>query len=88
MNQLQAVSTITSKGQITIPTDIRKYLGVDKSDKVAFVVESQGQVVMAAHKYPNIESLRGAAGSLPKPLPFKKIRQIAYEGRFKTTQVK
>lgn len=30
---------VMSKGQITIPKDIRKILGVDNGDRVTFVVE-------------------------------------------------
>ncbi|HEX2172619.1 MAG TPA: AbrB/MazE/SpoVT family DNA-binding domain-containing protein [Dehalococcoidia bacterium] len=33
------VSTITTKGQVTIPVEIRRLLGVGPYDKVAFVVE-------------------------------------------------
>ncbi len=36
---LQGVSTLTIKGQVTIPRDIRRRLGVGPRDKVAFVVE-------------------------------------------------
>lgn len=32
-------STITSKGQVTIPADIRRLLRVGRHDKVAFLVE-------------------------------------------------
>lgn len=40
---LQHISSITTKGQVTIPVDIRRLLGVGPHDKVAFVVE-EGQV--------------------------------------------
>ena len=39
------VAKITSKGQITIPIDIRRKLGVKEGDKVLFV-EDQGRIVM------------------------------------------
>jgi hypothetical protein len=35
-------------------------------------------------RYPNITSLRGAAGSLQKPLAWRQMRQIASEDRFAT----
>ena len=38
-------SSISSKGQVTIPVEIRKRLGVSAGDKVDFVVE-QGAVVL------------------------------------------
>lgn len=39
------VAKVTSKGQITIPIDIRRRLGVKEGDKVLFV-EEQGKIVM------------------------------------------
>lgn len=39
------VSTISSKGQITVPLEIRRRLGLQVGDTVQFVLES-GQVVL------------------------------------------
>ena len=36
--------TITSKGQITIPKDIRALLDLNTGDKVSFVVDDRGLV--------------------------------------------
>lgn len=38
---------------------------------------------MKMPKYPNIDSLRGAAGKLKKPLSWKQVKKIAYEDRQK-----
>jgi AbrB family looped-hinge helix DNA binding protein len=35
------VRTVTQKGQVTIPAEVRKLLGVSPHDKVAFVVEDK-----------------------------------------------
>jgi AbrB family looped-hinge helix DNA binding protein len=40
-------STISSKGQITIPLKIRQLLGVKHGDKVEFVVENGSPVLRA-----------------------------------------
>jgi AbrB family looped-hinge helix DNA binding protein len=32
-------STLTSKGQVTIPADVRKQLGLRPGDRVGFIVE-------------------------------------------------
>jgi len=37
------VAKLTSRGQITIPIDIRKKLGVREGDKIVFI-EDQGQI--------------------------------------------
>jgi len=50
------VAKITSKGQITIPIDIRRKLGVKEGDKVLFV-EGQGRIVMMNS---SMEALRKA----------------------------
>lgn len=44
------VAKITSKGQITIPIDIRKKLGVKEGDKVIFVEENNKIFVLNAAK--------------------------------------
>ncbi len=79
----EIISTITSKGQVTIPAEVRKYLGVTATDKIAFVIDDQGTVRLRVPRYPTIASLRGAAGSLKKPSSWKEIQQIAYEDRLK-----
>jgi antitoxin PrlF len=38
-------STISSKGQITVPQEIRKRLGVETGDRVEFVVEGGRTVI-------------------------------------------
>lgn len=50
------VAKITSKGQITIPIDIRRKLGVKEGDKILFV-EDQGRIVMMNS---SMEALRKA----------------------------
>lgn len=78
----ELVSTVTSKGQVTIPLEVRKYLGIKTNDKVAFVIEQDGVVRLRVPQYPDIASLRGAAGSLAQPVSWQEMQQIAYEDRF------
>ena len=40
------IAKITTRGQITIPIDIRRKLGVRDGDKVVFI-EDQGRIVIA-----------------------------------------
>jgi antitoxin PrlF len=75
-------STISKKGQVTIPVEVRRHLGVKTPDRVTFVIDEEGGTVrLVASRYPDVNSLRGAAGTLKRPLPWKEMREIAYEDR-------
>ncbi|HKB10353.1 MAG TPA: AbrB/MazE/SpoVT family DNA-binding domain-containing protein [Vicinamibacterales bacterium] len=39
-------ATLTSKGQVTIPREVREHLGVDTGDRLSFVVQDDGSVVV------------------------------------------
>ena len=41
-----ALSTITSKGQTTIPGEIRRHLKLRPGDRVEFIVEPDGRVIL------------------------------------------
>ena len=43
---MEEMSTLTSKGQITIPVKIRKMLGLDKGTKVLFVKNGDDEFIM------------------------------------------
>ncbi len=75
----EIISTVTSKGQVTIPAEVREYLGIKTNDKVAFVIDQEGVVRLRVPRYTNIASLRGAAGSLSKPLSWRQTQEIAQE---------
>ena len=53
-----ATATVTSKGQITIPKEIRRLLKILPGDSVDFFVESDGPVVMKQATL-DIEELHG-----------------------------
>lgn len=74
-------ATITSKGQVTIPAAVRRYLGLKTNDKIAFVIARKGDVWVKTPRYPTIKSLRGAAGSLGTTRSWDGMRRIAYEDR-------
>jgi antitoxin PrlF len=77
----EIISTLTSKGQVTIPVEIRKHLGLDTGTKIAFVIDDDGNVSLRPPKYPTIASLAGAAGTLPTPMTWEEMKQIAHEDR-------
>ena len=45
-------STVTSKGQVTIPKKIREFLNVRTSDKIVFTPVEDGKVLITTRKKP------------------------------------
>jgi AbrB family looped-hinge helix DNA binding protein len=64
---------MTSKGQVTIPAEIRKALGLKPRDKVSFRVEN-GHV----HLEPTVLSVMDSAGKF-KVRGFKNMKQLRRE---------
>ena len=56
-------STISSRGQTTIPVDIQKLLNVKPGDKIQYFVEADGRVSLV----PKTLSVGDLKGILPKP---------------------
>src|SRR5947209_14041435 len=77
MSMKEIPATITSKGQVTIPVEVRRHLGLKERDKIAFVIAPDGPVALKVPEFPTIQSLRGIAGSLPQPMPWKEVLQTA-----------
>lgn len=51
-------TTVTTKGQVTIPKEIREHLNLDTGSKVEFVIDEQGIVKLLPLNVP-IQSLSG-----------------------------
>lgn len=51
-------STLTSKGQLTLPKKVREFLGLQNGDKVSFTINDVGKVEMTALKT-NLKELKG-----------------------------
>jgi len=41
-----SLSTVTTKGQVTIPKDIRESMVIDAGDKIEFIINAQNDVVI------------------------------------------
>ncbi|MCF6093254.1 type II toxin-antitoxin system PrlF family antitoxin [Microaerobacter geothermalis] len=57
---ISAVSTISKKGQITIPVKIREYIHADIGDQIQFVLNEAGEVVVKVIKPDSLLSLFGS----------------------------
>ncbi len=56
-------ATLTSKGQVTIPKEVRDHLGVDTGDRLSFVVQDDGTVIVK----PITRHVRELGGLLQRP---------------------
>lgn len=75
----EILMTMTSKGQVTIPAEVRRHLGLRKNQKIALVIEDKGTVRLKVPRYPNVTALSGAAGALGRKLSWAEVRNIARE---------
>lgn len=57
-------STITLKGQTTIPIEVREHLSVGPGDRVYYVLEGDGAVVM--RRVPSIDEVAGCLKKFAK----------------------
>ena len=59
-------SSISSKGQVTVPQEIRNRLGLVAGDRVEFVVEGEKTVIRPARFASSVfEKYKGALGTFP-----------------------
>ena len=56
-------ATLTSKGQVTIPLEVRQRLGLDTGDRIEFVLLAGGEYAIK----PAIDDVRSLKGLLRKP---------------------
>jgi len=57
------IATLTVKGQVTIPVEVRKRMGLDAGDRIEFVELDDGQYLIK----PAIDDVRSLKGVLKKP---------------------
>lgn len=59
-------STISSKGQVTVPQEIRIRLGLDTGDRLDFVIEGERTVIRPARNPDSpFDKYKGALGKFP-----------------------
>ena len=78
---MQKAATLSSKNQVTVPTEVRKVLGLKAGETVVFQIDSAEQgVTVRLRRYPSLDEV---AGSVPVPpdiagLPWEEIRARAW----------
>ncbi len=71
----ETMTTMTKKGQVTIPAEVRKLLGVKPKDKVSFRIE-HGEVKLA-RAASTLEAAYGAVQPLKRPEDFEGLVRAA-----------
>jgi antitoxin PrlF len=75
-----ASSTLSSKGQATIPKDIREYLNLQPGQRIDFIVDEEGRVVLR----PATLHIRDLAGILhqedQRPISVEEMNRVIRAG--------
>jgi AbrB family looped-hinge helix DNA binding protein len=71
--------TVTSKGQITIPVDVRKDLGLRPGSRVAFVRTDSGGYELRAETG-SIRALKGIVARSARPVELEEMDQAIADG--------
>jgi AbrB family looped-hinge helix DNA binding protein len=70
-------ASVTERGQVTIPAEVRKALGIQKREKVVFAIED-GVVVLKKPRF-TLETVSGSVPALKEKLSWEEITRRAHE---------
>ena len=73
---MKKITTVTKKGQVTIPRMVREKLQINSGDKVEFTFNEQGQVVIQPVKT-DLNSLYGILAKEKPELDIEEQRKAA-----------
>lgn len=73
----EILATITGRGQVTVPAEVRRVLGVKPRDKIAFAIKGR-QVRLLPAKF-TLESAYGSVTPRTTPEDFKKMIREAMD---------
>ncbi len=79
----QITTTITQRGQVTIPAEVRRLLGVKPRDRVTFTIED-GEVRLAAVSF-TLESVYGSVKPLRRPEDFEELSRMVKDAKAEKT---
>ena len=68
-------ATVTSKGQVTLPSELRKRLGIQKGSRIRFSIPTSGPIQMEPVRY-TIEDLWRMADAGPKPTRVMSLEEM------------
>jgi antitoxin PrlF len=68
-----SMSKISSKGQVVIPLNVRKTLGIEEGDHIRFIIDQNGETKIEVVKKRAILDLFGVAKPKEDTTDFKKV---------------
>jgi len=77
----EIVTSLTQRGQVTVPAEVRRLLGLKSRDKVAFAIDND-QVRLVPVTF-TVESAYGSVKPRNRPEDFKALSRAAREERAK-----
>jgi AbrB family looped-hinge helix DNA binding protein len=72
-------AAVTSKGQITIPLEVRKKMGIKPGDRVRFIEGEKGEYVLKS-KTGSIKDLEGCVRWTGKPVTIEEMNETIAKG--------
>jgi antitoxin PrlF len=73
-----STATLTSKGQITIPAEVRRVLNVDAGDRVEFVQVEPGRFELIAATR-SVRELKGLFGKAARTVSIEEMNRVIAE---------
>ncbi|MFO7918149.1 MAG: AbrB/MazE/SpoVT family DNA-binding domain-containing protein [Anaerolineae bacterium] len=77
MYEKEVIRVVTQKGQVTIPIELRRALGIKPKDRVIFSIQEDHIILKPASE--NLTSAYGAVPPLNRPEDFQALRDQALE---------
>jgi AbrB family looped-hinge helix DNA binding protein len=74
-----ATAALSSKGQITIPVEVRKKLGLKTGDRIGFIENENGEFVLKP-KTGSIMNLKGIIKWTGKPVTIQEMNETIAKG--------
>lgn len=74
------IATVTSKGQVTLPAEARRRLGITAGTQLEFIVTEDGRLEVIP-RVGSVQALKGILGPVSKRLTLDQMEKAISQGR-------
>lgn len=78
--------TLSSKGQLTLPAEVRRELDMEQGTRLRLIVHDDGTVELAKPRFTRIAEVAGIGKGRQVPGSPADMRDVAHEERWRTKQ--